>query len=96
MVPPDLPGGKLRMTASKAPRIVVAMEELLRCPACGDALGIYEPVVAITRGRGRVTSLAREPDAVAVAEALVHRTCALEGRAAGAGLSADAAADLLS
>jgi len=84
------------MTDSESRRIVVAMEELLRCPACGDALGIYEPVVAITRGRGRVTSLAREPDAGAVAEVLVHRKCALEGRAASAGLSADAAADLLS
>ena len=84
------------MTGAESHRIVVVMEELLRCPACGDALGIYEPLVAIAQGRGRITSLAREPDAGVVAEALVHRNCAIEGRAAGAGLSSDAAADLLS
>lgn len=66
----------------------------MRCPACGDALGIYEPVVAISQGRGRVTSLAREPDVGAAGETLVHRTCAIEGRAATAGLSATAAAEL--
>ncbi len=70
------------------------MEVLLRCYACGDALGIYEPLVAIGRGRGRVTSLAREPDAASAGETLVHHACAIEGRAADAGLSAAAAAEL--
>jgi hypothetical protein len=70
------------------------MEELLRCSACGDALGVYEPLVAINRGAGRITSLAREPDAPSGAEALVHRSCAVEGRAAAAGLSASDAAGL--
>jgi hypothetical protein len=70
------------------------MQELLRCSACGDALGTYEPLVAINRGAGRITSLAREPDASSGAEALVHRSCAIEGRAAATGLSASDAADL--
>jgi hypothetical protein len=75
-------------------RIVLRMEEPLWCSACGDALGIYEPLVAIDGGRGRVTSLAREPNAASGPETLVHRMCAIEGRAAGAGLSAAAAAEL--
>ncbi len=70
------------------------MEEVHRCPACGDALGVYEPLIAISGGRARITSLAREPDAGTVADVLVHRTCAVEGRAAGSGLSAAAAAGL--
>ncbi len=70
------------------------MEEVLQCPACGDALGIYEPLVAISVGRGRITSLAREPNAGSAADALVHRTCAIEGRAASSGLTAAAAAEL--
>lgn len=70
------------------------MEELLRCCACGDALGVYEPLVVISRGAGRITSLAREPDAASDADALVHHSCAVEGRAQAAGLSAAAAAEL--
>lgn len=70
------------------------MKDLLRCPACGDALGVYEPLVAISRGSARVTSFAREPDLDSAADALVHRNCALEGRAADAGLTAAAAAQL--
>lgn len=71
------------------------MEELPRCPACGDALGVYEPLIVISGGSARVTSLAREPDAGTVADVLVHRLCAVEGRAAGAGVSAAAAAALV-
>ncbi len=70
------------------------MEDLLRCPACGDALGVYEPLVAISRGSARITSLAREPDVNSGTDAVVHRVCALEGRAADAGLTAAAAASL--
>jgi hypothetical protein len=70
------------------------MEDLLRCPACGDALGVYEPLVAISRGSARITSLAREPDVQSGTDAVVHRTCALEGRANEAGLTAAAAANL--
>ena len=70
------------------------MDGLLRCSACGDALGVYEPLVAIRRGSARVSSLAREPDLQSGADALVHHSCAVEGRATAAGLSADAAAEL--
>ena len=70
------------------------MEGLLRCPACGDALGVYEPLVAISRGSARITSLAREPDVPSGTDALVHRSCAVEGRAADAGLTAADAAQL--
>ena len=64
------------------------MDGLLRCLACGDALGVYEPLVAISRGSARITSLAREPDVPSATDALVHRSCAIEGRAAEAGLTA--------
>lgn len=70
------------------------MLEAPTCSACGDALGVYEPLVAIDRGSARITSLAREPEAESVASALVHRSCAVEGRAAAAGLSAADAAEL--
>jgi hypothetical protein len=76
------------------PIVIPGMQDWLRCSACGDALGVYEPLVAISRGSGRITSLAREPNVQSGTDALVHRNCALEGRATQAGLSAAAAADL--
>ena len=57
-------------------------------------MGVYEPLVAISRGSARITSLAREPAVPSGADALVHRSCAVEGRAADAGLTAVAAAQL--
>jgi hypothetical protein len=34
------------------------MEEPMRCTHCGDVIGVYEPLVALTEGRTLETSLA--------------------------------------
>jgi hypothetical protein len=68
------------------------MEEALRCSACGDAIGTYEPVVVLEPGGARGTSLAREPELGQNGERIVHRSCAEDGRAESAGLSAADAA----
>jgi hypothetical protein len=80
------------MTPTVDARIVDAMEAGLRCSACGDAIGTYEPLVVIERGGVRGTSLAREPALAIGAEAIVHRTCVESGRAEPLGLSASDAA----
>lgn len=33
----------------------------LRCGLCGEAIGVYEPLIAIEHGRARQTSRAAEP-----------------------------------
>jgi hypothetical protein len=68
------------------------MEEGLRCSACGDAIGTYEPVVVIEPEGPRGTSLAREPELASTAAQIVHRSCADDGRAESVGLSAADAA----
>jgi hypothetical protein len=72
------------------------MVQALRCSACGDAIGAYEPAVVIERGRARGTSLAREPEVADGAEPVVHRSCAESGRAESVGLSAADAAHIRS
>jgi hypothetical protein len=80
------------MTLRVVSRIVKTMQAGLRCSACGDAIGTYEPVVVIQRGSVRGTSVAREPGLAAGAEAIVHRSCVESGRAEPLGLRASDAA----
>ena len=82
------------MTGAEAKRIVTAMEDILRCSACGDAIGTYEPLLSIEHGDARATSLAREPQVAAMPGDLVHRSCAEAGRAETLGLSAERAAQI--
>jgi hypothetical protein len=76
--------------------IVVAMVQALRCSACGDAIGAYEPAVVIEQGLARGTSLAREPEIAERDEPVVHRSCADAGRAESLGLTAADAAQIAS
>jgi hypothetical protein len=47
-----------------------------RCAVCGEALGVYEPIVVIERGREpRVTSRAVENDLNLGEGVVVHRDC---------------------
>jgi len=53
------------------------MEGVLRCPICTDVIGVYEPVIAIGRGRHRMTSIAQEPDVRSGEDIIImHRLCA--------------------
>lgn len=47
----------------------------MRCPVCGDVIGVYEPLVVVAAGSMRTTSLAREPALGSGREVLVHRGC---------------------
>ena len=38
------------------------LEELPRCPACDDVLGVYEPIMHVLGADARLTSRAAEPD----------------------------------
>jgi hypothetical protein len=38
------------------------MNSPLRCPPCGDVIGVYEPMIVLTDGQARITSRAAEPD----------------------------------
>jgi hypothetical protein len=48
----------------------------LRCTRCGDVIGVYEPLVILTDGDGKVheTSLAAQPDLSPHGE-YYHRAC---------------------
>jgi hypothetical protein len=37
------------------------VDELPRCPACHDVLGVYEPIMHVTDASARLTSRAVEP-----------------------------------
>jgi hypothetical protein len=64
------------------------MEGFPRCPLCGDVIGQYERVVAISgEGSAWTTSLAREPGLGWSDEVLIHGGCVgrlAEGLQAGA------------
>jgi hypothetical protein len=51
-----------------------AMERLL-CEACGDVIGVYEPLVMRTSDSERATSRAAEPELRARDGAYFHRQC---------------------
>jgi hypothetical protein len=70
------------------------MEGVLRCSACGDAIGTYEPVLVIEHGDARASSLAREPELASMPGKIVHRSCAEAGLAEPVGLTAERAAQI--
>lgn len=51
-----------------------AMERFL-CEACGDVIGVYEPLVMLTVEDERATSRAAEPELHASDGAYFHRGC---------------------
>jgi hypothetical protein len=51
------------------------MKSQLRCHGCGETIGVYEPVVRLTRGLAVLSSLAREPGLVSTADPCYHRRC---------------------
>lgn len=63
------------------------MEEPLRCDFCGDVIGVYEPMVVVTAGRPRSTSLlierSREDDPPEPPVQMFHHSC-FANRPAGA------------
>jgi len=72
----------LRATTDRAGRREIyrhrmtATDHSLRCPACGDVVGVYEPAVALIADGGRVhSSLAKLGGDLPVAE-IYHRDCA--------------------
>ena len=54
----------------------VLMRDGLKCSVCGDALGVYEPVVVSAGGSMRTTSLAAEPELYFGSRTVIHRDCA--------------------
>ena len=45
------------------------------CSACGDVLGVYEPVVAVFTGHARITSLLNEPGLIDDGARVYHAAC---------------------
>ena len=45
------------------------------CAACGDVIGVYEPMIVITAGGARKTSRAREPQLTQDDGILLHAHC---------------------
>ena len=54
--------GEIRTTGHPIDSILHDMQPAPRCAICGDAIGVYEPLLAIDRDSARPASLAREPD----------------------------------
>jgi hypothetical protein len=46
-----------------------------RCSCCGEPVGVYEPLVAIERGRARQTSRAAEPAIATTPGEYRHLAC---------------------
>jgi hypothetical protein len=51
------------------------MTEPLRCVRCGDVIGVYEPLVALARGRARETSVVAEAMPADRDADYYHRAC---------------------
>ncbi|MGA2453441.1 MAG: hypothetical protein ABSG93_07975 [Solirubrobacteraceae bacterium] len=51
------------------------MSERLHCAHCGDVIGVYEPLVALTAGQARETSLAAEALPADNRADCYHRAC---------------------
>jgi hypothetical protein len=47
----------------------------MRCSACGDVIGSYEPLVLLGAGGARETSAAAEPDIRDAQGEYYHRNC---------------------
>jgi hypothetical protein len=52
--------------------------EFFRCQSCGEAIGVYEPLVVRLGNNVRTTSRAAEPDLKATAAAYYHHNCYAE------------------
>jgi hypothetical protein len=55
--------------------IIGLMEGAIRCPVCGDAIGVYESVVVLGEDSLRTSSLAREPRLLDSPEIVLHVAC---------------------
>lgn len=53
-------------------------EKRSTCDYCGEAIGVYEPVVVVVDGIARESSRAAEPWIGTPPARLFHRTCHLE------------------
>jgi hypothetical protein len=51
------------------------VSEPLRCVHCGEVIGVYEPLIALARGRARETSVAAEAVSADSNADCFHRTC---------------------
>jgi hypothetical protein len=51
------------------------MKDELRCPHCGDLIGVYEPLITVTDGRPHETSRAAHPNPGAGGAQCFHRRC---------------------
>lgn len=47
----------------------------MRCGHCGDAIGVYEPLVLLADHQARTTSAAAEPHIAEEPGKLFHRSC---------------------
>ena len=52
-----------------------SLDELPRCPDCGDVLGVYEPIVHVLGTQARRTSRAAEPSASSSEGQCYHLDC---------------------
>lgn len=53
----------------------LAPEPRLRCSCCGQVIGVYEPLIAIERGRVRRSSRAAEPELATTPGEYRHLAC---------------------
>lgn len=51
------------------------MEQAMRCGRCGDAIGVYEPLVLVKDGEVRITSVAAEAHIGEEPGERFHRAC---------------------
>jgi len=63
------------MQPSARPAIVQRVSSRMFCPVCGDVMGVYEPLLAVSRLGSRITSLGREPLLRSSDELIVHLAC---------------------
>jgi hypothetical protein len=61
-------------SAARSARSHTSMERFV-CEACGDLIGVYEPLVMRSRASERTTSRAAEPQLRARDGAYFHREC---------------------
>jgi hypothetical protein len=47
---------------------------VMKCCACGEVIGVYEPIVAVVEGKGHLTSRAASPEICVRAECY-HPDC---------------------
>ena len=69
---PDRFGGSRLRCARSSPTLA---RPVLRCQRCGQAIGVYEPLVTLADGQVETSSRAREPQAGAYGGASYHAAC---------------------